>query len=101
MSKFGQQAMLPAQLTDLAPTLLELLDIEPSSEFSGRSLVRPLFGLTDPRLEHRPMIAETFYPRIEMGPSSLYNALTVCRAATLRSAFRQKTADCERPLADS
>ena len=34
-------ALSPGRLSDLAPTLLSLMDLEPPTQMTGRSLIRP------------------------------------------------------------
>ena len=71
----GQRIDTPVQLVDVAPTVLAMLEIETAGDFSGHSLAKPLRGLEDPDLENRPIFAETFYPRIEMGWSEMFSII--------------------------
>ncbi|MDQ7005817.1 MAG: sulfatase-like hydrolase/transferase [Acidobacteriota bacterium] len=52
--------------TDLAPTLLGLLDVTPGEDFEGRDL------LADPPSADRPLYTESIYAHEELGWSPLY-----------------------------
>ena len=61
-------------LTDVFPTLLELLGLQAPEGLDGRSLVQLIFGEElDP--SPRTLFAETLYPRLEMGWSELFSAI--------------------------
>jgi choline-sulfatase len=62
----GTTVGTPAQLADIAPTLLEILGIE-GPKMSGSSLL----GLS----AVRPLYAETMYPRIQLGWSELTSVI--------------------------
>ncbi|MES1245271.1 MAG: sulfatase-like hydrolase/transferase [Acidobacteriota bacterium] len=62
----GTRVSAPAQLVDVAPTLLSLAGAEVPRELPGTSLVD-----LDPKAPPRKLYAETFYPRIHFGWSDL------------------------------
>jgi len=67
----GQRVGGPAQLVDVAPTVLELLGVAPLGEAQGRSLLPRVVGEGGDEAE--PLaFAETLMPRIEFGWSELY-----------------------------
>ncbi len=63
----GQSVEAPAQLTDLVPTVAEVVDVAPPPRLSGVSLLR-LMGRSPPA---RTIYSETLYPRIHLGWSDL------------------------------
>ncbi len=63
-ARAGTRISAPAQLLDLAPTLLRLTALEPPAGLAGSHLLEAL-------PEERPIYAETFYPRLHMGWSEL------------------------------
>lgn len=65
----GERVEAPVELVDLAPTVLDLLGMDPLAGAEGRSLAPLMQGKDDGlgRLVH----AETFMPRIEFGWSEL------------------------------
>ena len=63
----GAEAAAPAQLTDIAPTILELLGIEVPRESSQVSLL----SLLDKSAPPRRVYAESLYPRYHFGWSEL------------------------------
>jgi len=65
----GRRVAEPAQLVDVAPTILELAGLEPSAEGAGRSLLGALRG--EPAEDPRPVYAETYFPRLHFGWSEL------------------------------
>ena len=62
----GTAVTSPAQLADIAPTILEILGVD-APKMSGSSLL----GLTSVR----PLYAETMYPRIQLGWSELTSVI--------------------------
>ncbi len=62
----GTRVAAPAQLVDVAPTLLSLAGVEVPLELTGASLID-----LDPKAPPRRLYAETFYPRIHFGWSDL------------------------------
>ena len=66
----GSRVAAPAQLVDIAPTLLELAGAATPKSMVGRSLL----GLSD-RGEPRPIVGETVYPRLHMGWSDLHSII--------------------------
>lgn len=62
----GTRVSAPAQLVDVAPTLLSLAGAEVPRELTGASLVD-----LNPKTPPRRLYAETFYPRIHFGWSDL------------------------------
>jgi choline-sulfatase len=65
----GSRVSAPAQLVDVAPTLLSLAGAEVPRELPGTSLV-DLDAKANPKTPRR-IYAETFYPRIHFGWSDL------------------------------
>ncbi|HEX7182007.1 MAG TPA: sulfatase-like hydrolase/transferase [Thermoanaerobaculia bacterium] len=63
----GASIAAPAQLADVAPTLLELAGVDAPEGLDGRSLL----ALDDGKAAPRRIYAETFYPRIHYGWSEL------------------------------
>jgi choline-sulfatase len=63
----GRTVDAPAQLTDLVPTVAEVLGIDPPKKTAGVSLLR-LLGRDVPE---RTIYSETLYPRIHLGWSEL------------------------------
>lgn len=66
----GTRVATPAQLLDVAPTLLELAGAKPPKSMHGM----PLVDLGS-RTEARPIVAETVYPRLHMGWSDLLSLI--------------------------
>ena len=60
-------------LSDVMPTLLDLLGMDVPADLDGISLVGSIFGDGEPA--PRTLFAETLYPRLEMGWSELFSAL--------------------------
>jgi arylsulfatase A-like enzyme/Flp pilus assembly protein TadD len=66
----GRRVAAPAELVDVAPTLLDLLGLEPFPDAEGTSLLPRIRG-EEPEIE--PLaFAETLMPRLEFGWSELY-----------------------------
>ncbi len=63
----GRATAVPAQLTDLAPTALALLDQPIPPEMHGSSLL----SLLAQDAPQRPIYSETYYPRLHLGWSEL------------------------------
>ena len=63
----GGTAEAPAQLTDVVPTVLDLLGIAKPAALRGASLL----GLLEPNAPSRRVYSETFYPRLHFGWSDL------------------------------
>ena len=64
----------PVGLTDVLPTLSDLLGLEMPTSLDGRSQAGLMFGEAgDPA--PRTLFAETLYPRLEMGWSELFSAM--------------------------
>jgi arylsulfatase A-like enzyme/predicted Zn-dependent protease len=59
----GSSVASPVGLTDIAPTVAEVVGLQVPATWSGQSLLRP-----SPR---RQLYSETFYPRIHLGWSEL------------------------------
>lgn len=64
----GHRVPEQVRLIDVAPTVLELVDVDVPTAFSGRSLVDFLVGRPDSRTAY----AETFYPRWHFGWQQLH-----------------------------
>lgn len=64
----GESVAAPAQLVDVAPTLLELTGVDVPEGVEGMSLLRLQ---EDEKAPARRIYAETFYPRIHYGWSEL------------------------------
>ncbi len=64
----------PVGLTDVFPTLAELLALEAPEGLDGRSLTQLIFG-DELDVPPRALFAETLYPRLEMGWSVLFSAI--------------------------
>ncbi len=60
----GDTVREPVGLTDVAPTVLSLLNLDAPASMTGRSALGPLTA-------DRPIYAETFYPRLQLGWSQL------------------------------
>ncbi|MEM8932091.1 MAG: sulfatase [Acidobacteriota bacterium] len=80
----GERVAPPVGLIDLLPTLAQWLNLPIESDpayamdrIDGRSLAPLLAGDTDEPavFESRPLLAETVYPRMEMGWSELQSAI--------------------------
>ncbi|MEM1245234.1 MAG: sulfatase-like hydrolase/transferase [Acidobacteriota bacterium] len=67
----GGQIGGPAGLVDVHPTVLELLDLEPTPALSGLSLAEQLRGTADRSFERRPQYAESLIPLLHFGWSDL------------------------------
>ena len=67
----GDTVESPAQLTDLFPTVMDLLGQQPPEGSDGRSLLR----LDDSRDAERPIFSETFFPRLHFGWSELFSVV--------------------------
>lgn len=65
----GDTVESPVQLTDVFPTLTDLLGVEPPAAVRGTSLLEP--ALTGADAPVRQLYAENFYPRIHFGWSEL------------------------------
>jgi len=63
----GTRVDAPAELTDVAPTVLDLLGVTPSPRQHGVSLL----SLMSPEAPRRRVYSETFYPRLHFGWSDL------------------------------
>jgi choline-sulfatase len=63
-TRAGEEIATPVQLVDLLPTVAELLDLPRPPGLDGRSLL-------DPKPRPRRLYAETHYPRVHLGWSSL------------------------------
>jgi Flp pilus assembly protein TadD len=63
----GRETNAPAQLTDIAPTVLQLLGYETPPGASTTSLL----SLLDPKAPHRRVYSESLYPRYHFGWSEL------------------------------
>jgi tetratricopeptide (TPR) repeat protein len=64
----GETVRGPAQLVDVYPTVLDVLELEVPNSLAGTSLLR----LDDAA---RPLYAETFYPRLHFGWSELRSVM--------------------------
>lgn len=72
----GRAVQEPVGLTDVLPTLLDLLGLPVPQDLDGRSRRPWILGAETEQLPPpRPILAETLYPRLEMGWSELYSAL--------------------------
>lgn len=67
----GTRISAPAQLVDVAPTVLDLLGLERPAGLAGASL----FALEGAEASERTLYAETFYPRLHFGWSELASAI--------------------------
>ncbi|HVT43463.1 MAG TPA: sulfatase-like hydrolase/transferase [Thermoanaerobaculia bacterium] len=65
----GTRVVHPVQIVDIVPTIAELTGASPPPSLAGRSL---LGAAGDAR---RPIVAETFYPRFNLGWSELYSLI--------------------------
>ena len=65
-ARAGERVAAPAQMVDIAPTLLELAGLPRPAGLAGRSLLS--LDDADPG---RPIYAETWYPRLHFGWSEL------------------------------
>lgn len=68
----GDTVAAPAQLTDVMPTVLELLEMEVPEAIRGKSLL----DLADDETSDRTLFAETVYPRLHFGWSDLASAIS-------------------------
>lgn len=77
----GERVAAGAQLVDILPTLLELLDEEPPRELPGRSLLRLAAGDAPDGQEagapagQRSLYSETYFPRLHFGWSELFSLI--------------------------
>jgi len=67
----GSRIGSTVQLADLAPTVVDLLGLEPEPRHIGR----PLLAALDGSVEERPVYSETFYPRLHFGWSELFSVV--------------------------
>jgi len=67
----GTRVSSTVQLTDLFPTVLDLLGLKPDARLTGTPLTRALNG----ELEQRAIYAETYYPRLHFGWSELFSVV--------------------------
>jgi arylsulfatase A-like enzyme len=67
----GSTVAAPAELVDVAPTLLALAGLPVPAEMQGSSLL----GLDAPGAPARTLYAETFYPRLHLGWSELFSGI--------------------------
>ena len=67
----GSRSGSTVQLADLAPTVVDLLGLEPEPRHIGR----PLLTALDGSVEERPVYSETFYPRLHFGWSALFSVV--------------------------
>ncbi len=66
----GTRLSDPAALTDVTPTVLELVGLEASAELAGHSI----FGKRDPQ-RIRGIFAESYYPRLHLGWSEQFSLI--------------------------
>lgn len=79
----GRRIPDPVGLTDVLPTVLELLGLDIPAELDGISRRAAMLGdgpsgqgdREDGTAPSRPILAETLYPRLEMGWSELYSVI--------------------------
>ncbi len=68
----GCSAAPPVQLIDVAPTVADVLGLEPSPRWQGTSLLRLVVGENGPReAAERGIYSETYHPRLQYGWSEL------------------------------
>jgi len=79
MRPFAARADEPASLVDVAPTILQSLEILPPAQFQGRSLLQP-----DAAAVEREVYSESLYARDHFGCSSL-RSLRVGRYQYIRA----------------
>ncbi|HKI82890.1 MAG TPA: sulfatase-like hydrolase/transferase, partial [Candidatus Krumholzibacteria bacterium] len=63
----GTKVSAPAELSDITPTILQLVGLAPAKTENGRDL----FAIDRPGAKARDIYSETYYPRIHMGWSQL------------------------------
>jgi len=68
----GATVTAPAQLIDVMPTILEVLEMEAPAAIRGDSLL----ALADGDLDDRTLLAETVYPRLHFGWSDLASSIS-------------------------